>query len=301
MKVGQKIKKRDILAYDSNFFSNSKLYGNRFNIGSLQKIACMSSYSTYEDSTFVTKKLCEDMATEIVMEKPVVLGKNANVDYIVEIGQNVSVGDELIRFEVSFKDESLNKFLSNIGDELKEEIKAMGKTPIKTKYSGVIEDIKVYSTVDVEELSPTLKKIVNNYYDRINKKKKIINKYNKSDSVYKCGIMLNEPVTKIETKDGKVKSHTVNSGVLIIFYIKYKDTVGVGDKICFFTALKSIVGEVIPEGYEPYSLFRPDEKISSVVAPGAVMNRMTPSVILSMFGNKVLIELKRKLKDIYDE
>lgn len=91
----------------------------------------------------------------------------------------------------------------------------------------------------------------------------------------------------------------MNTTVLIEIYIKYKDVMGVGDKITFFTALKSIIGEIIPEGYEPYSEFRTDEEISSVIAPGAVLARMTPSILLTMFGNKVLVELKRKLYEIY--
>lgn len=298
-KVGQKFKKNDILAADDKFFSESKLHGNRFNIGSLQKVASMGSYSTYEDSTFITKKLSQDMASDIVMSKPVVLGKNANVDYIVKVGDQIKVGEELIRFETSFEDDSLNKFLSSVGDELKEEIISMGKTPIKSKYSGEIVDIKIYSTVDLDELSPSLRKLVQGYYDRINKKRKVLDKYDKSKDVHKMGILLNEPTKKIETKDGKVKGNEVGEGVLIEFFIKYRDVMGVGDKITFFTALKSIIGEVIPEGYEPYSESRPNEEISSVIAPGAILARMTPSILLTMFGNKVLVETKRKLEEIY--
>ncbi len=72
------------------------------------------------------------------------------------------------------------------------------------------------------------------------------------------------------------------------------------DKLTFFTALKSIVGEVIEEGQEPYTLFRPDEEISSVIAPAAVIARGTPSIVLTMLCNKVLVELKRSLQDIYE-
>ena len=68
----------------------------------------------------------------------------------------------------------------------------------------------------------------------------------------------------------------------------------------YFTALKSIVGEVIDEGYEPWSEFRPDEEISCFLAPSAILARMTPSVIITMLGNKVLVELKRALKEIYE-
>ena len=67
----------------------------------------------------------------------------------------------------------------------------------------------------------------------------------------------------------------------------------------FFTALKSIVSEVIEEGYEPYSEFRPDEEVSATLAPSAILKRMTPSIIKTGFGNKIIVELKRALYDIY--
>lgn len=67
----------------------------------------------------------------------------------------------------------------------------------------------------------------------------------------------------------------------------------------FFTALKSIVSEIIPEGYEPYSEFRPNEEVSATIAQSAILKRMTPSIIKTGFGNKVLVELKRALYDIY--
>lgn len=300
LKPGQKVKKNDILASENKFFTTDSLNGNRFNIGSLQKVAVMSSYSTYEDSAFVTKKMSNDMAADIIMMKDVIIGKNANVDHIVKIGDSVQVGDALISFETSYKEAEMNKFLASVGDELKEEIQSLNKIPVKTKYAGVIEDIKMYSTVDVEDLSPSLQKLLKEYYAGINRKKKILDKYDKSSSVVKAGILFNEPVGKIEpTADGKLKGKEVHDGVLIEFYVKYKDTVSVGDKITHFSALKSIVGEVIDEGYEPYSEYRPDEEISTFIGPSAILQRMTPSVILTMFGNKLLIELKRKLEEIY--
>lgn len=231
LKVGQTFKKNDVIAADGKFFTESPLDGNRFNIGSLQKVACMGGYATYEDSTFITQKLSRDMASDIVMQKPITLGKNSNVDYMVKVGDHVQVGDELIRFETSFEDDSLNKFLDSIGTELQEEIKSLGKTPVKSKYAGVIEDIKVYSTVDLEELSPSLRKIVSGYYAKINKKKKQINKYDSSKSPHKLDILINEPTDKIETKDGKVKGTEVGEGVLIEIYIKYTDIMGVGDGV----------------------------------------------------------------------
>lgn len=301
LNIGDKFKKDDVLASDKKFFTDSKTSGNRFNIGSLQKVAVASSYATYEDSTFITKKLSSDMASEVVMDKGVVLGKNTSVDYMVKVGQEVKVGDELITFERSFNEDSLNELLANVGEELREDIKMAGKDKVKSKYSGVIEDIKIYCTVDLEELSPSLRKIVSDYYAKVDKKRKLLDKYDESKNpVVKCGMLFNDPSSKTEAKNNKIKGHHVGEGVLIEFFIKYYDEMAVGDKLAFFTALKSIVGEVIEEGEEPFSEFRPEEEVSSVIAPAAIIARGTPSIVLTMFANKVLVELKRTLKDIYD-
>ena len=39
----------------------------------------------------------------------------------------------------------------------------------------------------------------------------------------------------------------------------------------FFSALKSVIGEVIEEGYEPYSEYRPDEEVSAFIGPSAIL------------------------------
>ena len=165
----------------------------------------------------------------------------------------------------------------------------------------LIEDIKIYSSVDLDELSPSLKSIVSKHYQKINQRKTILNKYDKTDSVVKAGVLLNEPTQKVpKSADGKIKGHEVD-GVLIEFYVKYHDVVGIGDKITFFSALKSVVCETIEEGYEPYSEFRPDEEVSAFVPPLSIIGRMVPSTIQTIMCKKVLVELKRKLKDIYDK
>ena len=72
-------------------------------------------------------------------------------------------------------------------------------------------------------------------------------------------------------------------------------------KKLYYTGIKTVIGEIIPEGYEPYSEFRPDEEISSMIASNSILARMTPSIMLVCLGNKCLIELKRKLKEMYDK
>ena len=175
------------------------------------------------------------------------------------------------------------------------------KLKIKSKYAGVIEDIKVYCTVDLEELSPSLRQIVNQYYSKIKAKKKLLEKYDNSGSVVKCNMLFNEPTGKVETNNGKLRGAIVNEGVLIEFYIKVHDELGIGDKIVFFSALKSIVGSIIPEGQEAYTLYRPEETIDAVLSCNSLIARGITSAPKMLMSNKLLVELSRKLKDIYEK
>ena len=298
LKKGQKFKKNDILAYNDKFYSKSHNEGVRFNIGVLVPVACMSTYASFEDDCFITKEFSDKASTEVVMPKSVVLGQNSNVEYIVKVGQEVRVNDPLILFDQSTEDASFNQLLANIGDDLKEEIQGLGKTPIKSHYAGVVEDIKIYCTVELDQLSPSLKKIVSDYYKNISNKKKLVSKF-RDKKIPTTDFLFNETDTKIETKDGKVKGVKVDEGVLIEIYIKYKDPVGIGDKIVHFAALKGIVGEVIPEGLEPFPISRPETKIATSFGSAALLARMVPSVIPTMFTNELIYQLKEQLRDIY--
>jgi hypothetical protein len=298
--VGDKFKARDILAYENKFFSDDPINGNRMNIGSLQKVAIMSAYSTFEDSSFITKKISNDMATDVIMMKDISIGKNADVDHIVKIGDSIEVGDPLVSFSTSYEDARMNEFLRSMSEDQAEDIKDLSRIQLKSKYGGVIEDIRIYSSCDLNELSPSLQKIVSAHYNRINKKVNMLNKYDKSSDAVKCGVLVNEPTTKVPlSADGKIKGHDVD-GILIEFYVKFHDVVGVGDKITYFSALKSVCCEIVNEGYEPFSEFRPNEEVSAFVPPLSIIGRMVPSTIQTILANKVLVELKRKLKDIYD-
>lgn len=230
-KVGDKVKAKDVVASEEKFFSNDPIYGNRMNIGSLHKVAIMSAYNTFEDSSSITKKVSNNMATSVIMMKDTVIGKNADIDHIVKIGDVVEVGDVLVSYSTSYEDERMNEFLRTISDEQGDAIKDLSRKQLKSKYGGVVEDIKIYCSTELNELSPSLKSLVSKYYEKINKKKKLLDKYDNTKSVVKAGMLFTESAGKTEAgADGKIKGHEVD-GILIEFYIRYHDVVGVGDKI----------------------------------------------------------------------
>ena len=299
-KKDQTFKKDDILAYDAKYYKDHNKFGNRLTMGSLMKVARISNFATFEDSTFITKHMSEEMASEITMQKTVILGTNSNVDYIVKPGQKIRIGEDLIRYETSYDDSELNKLLSNVRDDMKEEIINLGKSRLQSSYTGVVSDVVIYSTVELDELSPSLKKIVKSYQDSIKAKEKVLDKYdNNSKAVYRMGVLMDKPSGTVKSDEyGKLKGYDVGNGVLIEFYITYHDELSDGDKLAAFTANKNTIGYQVPRGYEAYSEFRPYEEISAPVAPSAILQRNTPSMVTTGCAYKVLIELKRKMYEV---
>ena len=305
LKVGDKFKANDVLGYHKDFFTNNKYNNCRMNMGTLAKVAIMSTYNTYQDGTFCTEEFSKRASTEMVFLKSVVVGKNSNIEYIVNKGDEIKVGDSLIRFDESFEDDSLNALLANMAANDKEAILANSRNDVQSKFSGVIEDIKIYATVELDEMSPTLKSIVSRHYRAIDAKREFLDKYDETGnkkSVVKCGIMLNETsgITK-PNQFGVIKGENVEDGVLIEFYVKHSEPLEIGSKIANFSAIKNTIDEIIPKGYEPYSEFRKDEFIDTIIASNSLLKRMTPSVLVTALGNKCIVELKRSLEDIWNK
>lgn len=303
LKLGDKVKKDDVLAYNEKQFRKHKDdKGASMNLGVLTKVAILSSWDIYEDSTPITTKLANKLATYMVHEKSVVLTPNTIVDSIVQVGDKVSTGDNLIKFSTALSDEMQAAFNSMRDKDTLAEISEDTKTSIHSKYTGEVVDIKIYTTVPVEDLDPSLAKIVKDYNRKIDKRNAVLKKYeNPGDmNFYKAGQIITETSDLVKPNaSGKVKGQYLDNGVLILFYIKYKDVAAKGDKVCANFALKGVTSHVIEEGYEPYSEYRPGEEISTLVAPLSVAARKVPSIFLAMFGNKLLLEAKRQLKEMY--
>lgn len=232
LKVGDKFKKDDPLAWHKDFFMDDKFNGVRMRVGCLEKVAIMSSYDTYNDSTMVTHKLAKDAEADMVFCKPVVVGKNSNIYDIRKIGEHIEIGDPLLSFDTSFEDTELNKMLASLSGENRQVLEEGSVNQIKSKYAGVIVDIKMYCTVDLEELSPSLRKIVQEQHKKIDAKKKFLEGYDKTKSIVKCGLLVNESSGKVEPNIyGVIKGQKVQDSVLIEFYISHGDILGVGDKV----------------------------------------------------------------------
>ena len=295
-KVGQKFKKDEALAYHPKFFKYSDIHGLRYVLGPLVKVAFMSTYSTYEDAGLCTDKLSNLMKTYVVFKTDAAFKRNTNIHSIVEIGDKVEIGDSLIKWDTSVEDDALSALVTKLSDRGKDLLVEESQRNIKAEHAGTVVDIKIYTLLEPDMLSPSLNKIVKEYFQKGIDKKEYLSKYDSSEGIMKTGYMLTDSTEPVVSRYGSIKQFK-NIDVLIEIYIENSDTVGIGDKSVNYGPNKNIISEMIPKGYEPYSDFRLDEEISLLSAPGAISRRYLSSLIPIACANKVLIELKRKIKE----
>lgn len=287
LKVGSKVKAGQIVAYDKKSFVNNTGSGNLSTaVGILSKVAILETDEGYEDSAIISERLSENLMSEVVIQKPVLLDANTNIYKLIKKGSKVNVGDTLMIIQNAFEDTDANQLLKNITDE--ELVSNAGRIPITSKITGIVQDIKIYRSCELNEMSDSLRKVVSSYESEIKKLKKASN--DSIDGAYNL-----EPDYKLEPT-GKLKNSP--NHVLIEFYLKYDDKMAVGDKIVYYSALKGVVKDIFPKGDEPRSNFRPDEAIDTLLSVDSVSARMVGSIISTGCINKILIELGRKARDI---
>lgn len=293
-KKGQTIKPGEIIAYDKDSYSDKVGVGNlAYNIGTLTKVAIMHTDKGFEDSAIISQDLSEKMASEIVLQVDVLMDAKDIDIQCVEIGKPLHEGEVIMSYRAALEDQDatdiINKMVSkNAGNESKELMDEIGKIKVKSKVTGKLQDIKIYSTIPTSEMSKSLAAFVNKYNAPVDKMKSKLSKLGIDSSQYGTSGVL-PAVGKLKHAEGKV---------LVEFYIKYYDKMSVGDKLVYFSALKGVVKEIFPEGKEPYSEYRPEEKVHSFLPVGSVNARMVTSVLTLGAINKVLIELDRHVKDI---
>ena len=293
-KKGDSIKAGDIVAYDKSSYSDTVGIGNlAYNIGTLTKIAIMHTDKGFEDSAIISQDLSKKMASEIVLQVDVLMDAKDIDIQCVEVGKQLHEGEVIMSYRAALEDQDatdiINKMVQkNAGSDSKELMDEIGKIKVKSKVTGKLQDIKVYSTIPTSEMSKSLASFVNKYNGPVDKMKSKLGKLGIDGSQYGTSGVL-PPVGKLKHCEGKV---------LVEFYIKYHDKMSVGDKLVYFSALKGVVKEIFPEGKEPYSEYRPEEKVHSFLPVGSINARMVSSVLTLGSINKVLIELDRHVKDI---
>jgi hypothetical protein len=288
LKVGSKFKTDDILAYDHLSIGNTLGEDDNmaYKAGTLAKVAMLNTDEGFEDSSIMSHRLSEAMACDVIKVKQVVLPANTNVYNVLAKGTAIEEGDQLMSFQTPYDSEDLEILQRNLaGDE--EQLSSLGRVPIRAECTGKLVDVIIYRTCELEDLSPSLKKLVTAYEKPIKAKKKMLE--DNGLPTYELPATYKLPAT------GKLKN--VEDGVMIEFCQQYRDVPAIGDKIVWYSANKGVNKGLFPLGEEPYTDLRPNEVIDGFITNTSVNGRMVCSIGVVGALDKLMIELDRTCKE----
>jgi hypothetical protein len=290
IKPGYKFKENQVLAYDRHSFSDSSGESNNltYNVGTLAKVAILNTDEGFEDAGIISQSMAEKLATRVNIKYTAVINADSTLFKIVKINDHVEASDPLIIWENAFDDEDAAEVMDALTQAVGDEFSDIGKSKLFSEVTGKVTDIKIYRTVELDELSPSLKKLVNAYEKPIREKEKILKENNLPTSSLPAHYKLNPT--------GKLKR--AQEAILVEIFVEYLDTVGVGDKIVYNSANKAVEKGIFPVGLEPYTEFRPNEKIDAFVNDSSISKRIVFSSIIYGSLQKLMIELDRSVKDI---
>jgi len=221
MVKNQEFVKDDTLVYDSLFFEpdvfnpNRVLYKQSTNV----TVALLEDPQTYEDSSVISNGLTSKLSLNVTKLKSVVLKASDNIVDIKPIGSNVVPSDTL--FTIS------NNVLA--GTDLDERsiqiLQSLRANSPKAKVSGVIKNIVIYYNAELNELSDSIRKIV-----------EVSDKYLLTNYGYTGRVDQKYSINGIPLLEGTIE---------VKVYLEVLENMGVGDKAIVGNQLKCTVGEVM--------------------------------------------------------
>ena len=230
-KPGRKFKKGDIVAKNNDFFKGTDPKDLNYSVGTLSKIALSSSDGTYEDSTVITDKMSDMLESEFVNKREVLLDKSTKVLALVAEDENVKASDPLIVFEDGLDDadanDAMNAFAEFDDDDLEDLLSDSISRKKLAKHAGNIVKVNLYYNTPIDEMSPSLAKIVRKYENKNDAKIKVIQSELGDSPKHEYQ---NNVISGMESDPNRLNGQEA-SGVLIEWYIKSAEPMAVGDKI----------------------------------------------------------------------
>ena len=281
-KVGDKVKKGDIVAYNKEFFQADP-YSKQVNwkIGILAKVALLDNNGTLEDASIITKGLAKKMQFEPVHVREIEITTDTHIHSFADVGAKVTSTDPLMIF-----DESAMDFGDSMDEEMAEILGGLNKSAPKADYSGTIVRIEALYKSPLSSMHETVQKLI---------KHAIITKDNRAKFAADCDNAKDYQKSQPLFATDKVGIVDLEPGtVLLRFYIKQVKGMDPGDKLFFDNCLKSVVSTVHDE-----ITTEDGEQIEAATSARGILARIISSPFLQGLTNNVLHKLEDKVLEIW--
>ena len=162
LSVGSVFKSGDIIAYNRASYSNKNGETDNlaYNLGVLAKVAILNTDEGFEDSAAITEEFSKKLATDVIIPEDITLDKNANIVVYKKIGDHVMEGESIMAYTTGYEDDEVSNALMKNFNFNQDQISELGRKPVVSDHTGILTGIEIIRTVDLDELSPSLKAFV---------------------------------------------------------------------------------------------------------------------------------------------
>jgi hypothetical protein len=277
LKKGSQFKKGSPLSYNKGFFEPDWLNPEVlvFKTQMLCTTAMTETNEVHEDSCSISSSMSKKFSTDVIKIKESVVECNKTIFNMVNIGDEVDVYTPLFILSEDEIDES------NLNKDTIDLLKKIGSVSPKAKVKGIIDDIEVLYNADLEDMSPSLRKIC------MESDKRLKAKNEGTENPYTTGKV---------SSDYRVKGKNLMLDTLEIkIHIRVPSPAIVGDKGVFASQLKTIIADVFTYDLSTTS----GEKVDAMFGMRPTIKRIVNSPFLLGTTNRLLRKLSKKISDAY--
>ena len=228
VKVGDRVARGDVLAYNTRFFAHDHLYPKQvlYKSGVMCRVALMENTGTLEDSCEISQQFADKLITMSTHIRPIKVKFDQEIRNLVEVGDDIDFESILCTLHDVVEG---NSALFN--DEALDTLKSLAQLSPKAKYTGKIDKIDVVYTGEPEDMSPSLRALTDKSDEDLYRTRKQM-KQRPVDGHVEVGYRVNGIPMEQNT-------------AMIRVYISGPTSMGIGDKLVFGSQMKSIVGRVL--------------------------------------------------------
>lgn len=263
LKKGDVVEQGDVVAWNTAFFERDFFSKKNvvMKVGLLARTALLENNDVLEDGSRIGPKIKKGLTVPMTKMKTIMVDEDQVIKDLVQVGQELEYDQQLCTIE-----EAIVAGLDKTDSLVQAASRLKGQSP-KTKYSGKVSKIEVFHMADPENMSTSVREIVEADSQRRKSLKRDLNRKMAETGFVKRPIFVGgEKLTQ-----GKVA---------IQIYIDSQMEQGVGDKAVFANQLKSVHGgELIGEntsadgkGIDAFFGYRSvnDRIVNSVLYQGTV-------------------------------
>lgn len=279
VKIGEKFKAGDCLYYNKHYFYNDITDNDNigFKNACLARVAFIENFDTYEDSCAMSKKWSENLYSKLGHVRNVRITTDKTLKNLVNVGDSV----ETDSFLCTIHSVQLSNSIFN-EDSLKS-LETIAALNPKSGVKGVVDEIRVIYTAELEEMSEEVREIVESYDSDLYRTNKAIGSKIKSGKV-NPGFLI----------DGVALEY---NEIVIQVYITELADMSVADKIVVGNQLKATVSR-----YWNETVTTEDGRdIDLLFSAQSVDNRIVLAADLIGTTNSLLVALGELVVKAYEQ